>query len=278
MLLHRVSFFNKGQVFVEETKSKEPEESTQEPAPQETTPQTDETKKIDSWIMPRDHLPLTLALSLYSTPIESLGGFTLQEKTNRAGVWMNEQGDAIVGLRGTSPGGTEFSKDLLDDWKIATSKIACGEISLVNDITIPDTPNLIFVGHSLGGTAAMCLGNRYPTSRVIALNAGAPPTNPMLTGPGPNRATHYHVMGDAVSSHMSPQAAQIIRIEKIGKPVWLSTYPHSSDRIYVGDGPWKYVTADDEQRSWVAMGKIIPYSFLYRIVCENPIPGSSYRC
>jgi hypothetical protein len=234
-----------------------------------TMEEPEEVNMIDDWIDPQDKLPLLLTLSLYQEPIQALGGYTLQKSTSRAGIWTHENGTTIVGLRGTNPSGTDFKMDLLDDWKIATSRQKCN-LSLVDNIEIPESPNLIFVGHSLGGAAAMCLGEKYPQSRVIAFNAGAPPTNPVLTGPGA-RAVHYHVMGDIISSHMGSNAARIVRIEKIGKQKWLSSYPHSSQRLMRGDGAWKFVSMEDEQASWQRFGTQAS-AFTRQIVSQNPIP------
>lgn len=252
----------------QELAQEEPIEVPIEEEPVEEEPA--EVQTIDDWIDKQDKLPLVLALSLYTAePIKELSGYTLQQQTSRAGVWT--KGDtAIVGLRGTNPSGTDFKKDLLDDWKIATSRQRC-TLSLVDSIEIPKATNLIFVGHSLGGAAAMCLGEKYPQSRVIAFNAGAPPTNPVLTGPGPDRAVHYHVMGDIISSHMGSNAARIVRIEKVGKPKWLSSYPHASQRLMRGDGAWKFVSLEDEQISWKRFG-VQASELIRQIVSQNPIP------
>lgn len=150
----------------------------------------------------------------------------------------------------------------------------------MNEVEVPaDYSELIFAGHSLGGTAAMCLGMKYPNSRVVSLNGGAPPTSPVRQGPGPERATHYHVFGDIISSHMDPAAARVIRIRKVGQPEWMSSYPHSSDRMMKGDQAWVYSTAEEEQESWIRWGKRHPLrSVVVQIVCQSPIPGSTKRC
>lgn len=235
-----------------------------------------ELQTLADWILPQDKLPLSLAISLYSTPIE-LGGFRLIDKTSRVGVWQDNQGNVIVGFRGTSPNGKDFNRDLKDDWQLATSRASC-DLSILENVDIPENNSLTFVGHSLGGAAAMCMGVKYPNSRVVAFNAGAPPTNPVMSGPGPERATHYHVMGDTISSHMSGAAATIIRIQKIGKPTWLSSYPHGVDRLKRDDARWQYVTADDEQASWIAFGKQASSPLIRQIVCKKPIPDTTQRC
>ena len=64
-------------------------------------------------------------------------------------------------------------------------------------------------------------------------------------GPGPSRATFYHVFGDLVSTHMSPNAARVIRIAKHNTDFGV-LYPHSSSRFLAADGEWRYATADEE--------------------------------
>ena len=73
--------------------------------------------------------------------------------------------------------------------------------------------SVLFTGHSLGGTSAFCLSMAFPDSRCVCFNPGASPTNPIYSGPGPSRATVYHVVGDIISSHMSSKAALIFRVK-----------------------------------------------------------------
>ena len=67
----------------------------------------------------------------------------------------------------------------------------------------------------------------------------------MLQGPGPGRATFYHIFGDMVSTHMSPDAAKVVRVAKTLRGFGV-LYPHSSDRFLESDGPWQYATVDEE--------------------------------
>ena len=69
------------------------------------------------------------------------------------------------------------------------------------------------------------------------MNGGAAASNPILTGPGPARARFYHIMGDLISTHMGPQAAQVIRVAKTNRTFGV-IYPHSSSRFLASDGPW----------------------------------------
>ncbi len=154
----------------------------------------------------------------------------------------------------------------------------------------------IFVGHSLGGTAAQCLAGQYPNSRSISLNGnlyfilgGAAPSNPVLSGPGPGRARFYHIMGDLISSHMSPTAAEVIRVAKTNRDFGV-VYPHSSSRFLAKDGPWEYVTANYEDEAWKkygskfidSPGRVVKnvLSFVNfirgkRYPATTPIPGSN---
>jgi pimeloyl-ACP methyl ester carboxylesterase len=146
----------------------------------------------------------------------------------------------------------------------------------------------IFVGHSLGGTAAQCLATIYPNSRSISLNGGAAATNPILTGPGISRARFYHIMGDLISTHMGPQAAQVIRVAK-GDRKFGVLYPHSSTRFLASDGPWEYISATDEDEAWQKYGRgftessgrlvkgVLAFTNLIRLKrlpANTPIPGS----
>ncbi len=91
----------------------------------------------------------------------------------------------VIGCRGTSVGskGKELTtnlkggvEDLGDDSIIAGASSNYCDLSLValasqlaeeyKDYFI------VFAGHSLGGTAAMCLTQKYPNSRGISFNGG----------------------------------------------------------------------------------------------------------
>lgn len=242
---------------------------------------------LASFIRDEDRTAITLAISMYSQPLPQLDGFVLKANTYRVGIWIQNM-QCIVGCRGTSIGGPQFDKDINDDRILAGFSLsnAC-ELSLVQEATKLLKDNgleqfqLIFCGHSLGGRSAMCLANKYPSSRCIMLNAGAPPTNPVYDGPGPGRAVHYHIFGDVISSHMGPDAAYIVRVRKIGKPTWGYAYPHEVARFYADDAPWEYATVDEEQESWMKSGDHrIPVGRFWarQAVCSQPIPGSTVRC
>lgn len=234
-----------------------------------------------NFIQPEHRLPLQLGLSLYETPIEELAGFQLIYKSYRIGIWKRGQ-LVVIGCKGTT---VTHKKDVVDDLKLATSNDRCS-LSLVHEVEqvlhMVQESKIIFVGHSLGGAAAMCLATKVPNSIAIVYNAAAPPTNPVLSGPGPQRAIHYHVMGDIISSHMSPNAATIVRVHIPG-PMWNSTFPHATERLNAPQ--WQYVSVDQEQESWNRNGATIMkifgiwnYLAAKQFVCSHPIPGSTKTC
>lgn len=242
--------------------------------------------ELAEWVAPEHRIPLMFALSLYHEPIEFLEGFELIYLSHRFGIWTNGS-YCVVGCRGTARGKKGFHQDVNDDRIIAgmTTGSYC-ELSLVQQVAEKileyglQEEQLVFCGHSLGGSAAMCLTSLFDGSVCIAFNAGAPPTNPVLEGPGPGRAVHYHIFGDIISSHMGPQAATIIRIKKPG-PTWGYEYPHSADRMFADDGEWEYATIDEEQESWMKTGdQRIPLAKFWtrQAACSVPIPGSTVRC
>ncbi len=193
-------------------------------------------------------------------------GYTLVEQDSRHATWTNGS-ESIVALRGTDFNASDFIKDLMDDGKIA-GFLPGGSCNLsLTNIKIPDGP-VIFTGHSLGGTAALCLAMRHPNSRAVAFNPGAPPTKPLRQGPG-ERGTVYHIEGDLISSHVDPKAARIIRVRKGGK--WGTVWPHETQRFLEPGG--EVIDANEEQRSYNRWSIVMkPF------VCATPIPGSNVGC
>lgn len=214
----------------------------------------------------------------------------------RFAVWFNQKnGDAVVGLRGTSVNMNRGWEDIQDD-----SLIAYGDycnLTLVNQVKeillqlVGQINSVVFVGHSLGGTAAFCLTSQIENSRGIGLNSGAAPTNPILNGPG-NRFTHYHIFGDLISSHMAPWAANVIIIKKSdGYSLMGTAYAHSSARILKSDGSWIVSNQTEEDQAFQKWGntyqpttvvnnvwvKLLAYLYYLKkkfIAEKTPIPGS----
>ncbi len=255
-------------------------------------------EEIADWIEERDKLPLLLAVSLYSSPILEYAGFRLQQEWStsvRTGVWFRyETDDWIVGCRGTAITSDGGKQDIADDQKIGfgsycdLSLVAEGS-QIISRILEEgwDREDIIVVGHSLGGAAAICLSTHFGV-RAISLNGGAAPTNPVLSGPGPNMAIHYHVFGDLISSHMSPDAARIIRVRN-NQCEFGGVYPHAAVRMLKRDGPKEYVDATTEDQAYQKWGKRYHGGFFrsffgllgflatmkkYEVVQKSPIPGS----
>ncbi len=254
-------------------------------------------EQLASWVHPEDKVPLVLALSLYKIPRMYLENYILISNPNpRLGIWFDDEtGICVVGLKGTSLKGPTTGKDLGDDKIIAGFGAEYCDLTLVAEasrlveILADQVIGFIFVGHSLGGTAALCLTNKYPYSRGISFNGGGAPINPVLTGPGP-RLTHYHIVGDLISSHISPDAAHVVRIKKRDN-VFGGGYAHGSERILADDGWWAYATADEEDDAYykwgtkfgwssvmLTMSPVAYYAFYLKkknVVKTNPIPGST---
>jgi pimeloyl-ACP methyl ester carboxylesterase len=252
------------------------------------------SKELASWVKPDDRIPLMLALSLYnSKPIEEMVGYKMVPGSYglRFAIWLNEDKTvAIVGTRGTSPFGAMGALDLADDGNIATSDqcnlTLVGQVTKMIEKFVPATvQSIIFVGHSLGGTAALCLTSKYPNSRGIGFNSGAAPTNPILQGPGSGRFTHYHIFGDLISTHMSPEAAEVIVVKKKNAS-FASAAAHSSERALASDGPFEISNQTEEDEAFQKWGTpsgfqiFNPAKWAYKILESKapekmPIPGSA---
>ena len=139
--------------------------------------------------------------------------------------------------------------------------------------------SFIFAGHSLGGTCAFCLCSKFPNSRCVAYNPGAAPSNPVLTGPGA-RANVYHIFRDVISSHMSGEAANVLRIKLPG--IGIGTKGAHDTEQLVNYSAFTYATATEEEtafQKWVKgtinfIGYLVSF-FTYQRKHYNPIPGSA---
>lgn len=275
--------------------------------------------QLSPWLEPNDKVPLLLALSLYETARKELEGFVLFRSDVRCAAWIGPNNVVIIGCRGTSVGGRYGSKDLADDKIIALNADYCDltlvtlVTKLVKDVTdkinnvqtstfgkIKDfvlgrkkpeqtniEPYFVFAGHSLGGTAATCMAIKFPNSRSISFNGGAAPTNPVIVGPGASRATHYHIVGDLISTHMAQSAAKVIRI-KIPNIEFGTLSSHSSGNLL--NKPFIIFTPDMEDKEYVEWGKkdkvysivskvlaLTPYNTFLKvknIIETSPIPNS----
>lgn len=266
----------------------------------DSVPSTTKVEEVADWIDDRDKLPLLLAVSLYSEPVQEYDGFKLipdLSSSARVKAWYRESKDEwIVGCRGTAVLSADSNQDLKDDMKIGFGEYC--ELSIVADArpiiqSILDEgwtkDEIIVCGHSLGGAASLCLSAAFGI-RGISLNGGASPTNPVTVGPGPQLFTHYHVFGDLISSHMSSSAARVVRVK--GSQTEFGTfYPHAAVRMLKRDGPKVMVTAtqeDDAYLAWASkyvggfkifhalfsLGVYLANMKKYDIAKKSPIPDS----
>jgi len=281
--------------------------------------------QVEDFVLEQDKIPILLALSIYGTPTLQRDNYHLTTLGNiHFNVWVDvETWQVVLGFRGTSVGAEGFGQDLLDDATIAgfIGADACDLTILssadeaMQDLIGRGFTDFITVGHSLGGTASLCLANKYKEiKRAISFNGGAPPVNPVYFGPGTARAVAYHIVGDLISSHIGPWAAKVARIQKIQgrivdpKPTksgptrqvdninWLSTWYHDSRRILKEDLKWRYVDVQYEENSLenfveagdfgsYLLGRTLGKEFdwveqMKEIVCSTPIPGAvtTKRC
>lgn len=253
--------------------------------------------ELAPWVEELHKIPLLLALSLYSKPMQYFLGYLLQpDTTDRVGVWYREQDQTwVVGCRGTSLLATHGRSDLADDAKIAYG--AYCDLTLVLEATTAvqaildqgvDEDDIYIAGHSLGGSAALCVSARFQIN-CVSFNGGASPTNPVISGPGPYLATHYHIFGDLISTHVTEAAARVIRI-RTAKTHFGELYPHSSERI-LDHIPFRIVSATEEDISyldwaknyklsfslfgaWVSVARYIADMKKHGIAKKSPIPNS----
>lgn len=268
--------------------------------------------QIAPWVMPNDRIPLLLALSLYGKTRSSMGPFMIMMDGPRASAWIDRTTNTvIIGLKGTSEG--TIKKDLEDDFIILSSRAYCNlsivgqatdlVVKVIEAINAPleplfesmfdhkpnrDPPFFIFAGHSLGGTAAMCMTMKTLNSRGVSFNGGATPTNPITTGPGSARFTHYHIVGDLISTHMTNSAARVIRV-KIPGNEFGSLNPHNSGNLLKGGTIFSSDQEDVEYVKWGSFGNLAYHIVKHllavtsfhtklqteRVVDNSPIPDST---
>lgn len=165
------------------------------------------------------------------------------------------------------------------------------DLSLVSQVSLlvgeleEKVSSFIFAGHSLGGTAALCLAGKVGNSRAVCFNAGAAPTNPVTSGPE-GRAIQYHIVGDLISSHMSDEAAKVKRIYKRDSRFG-SLKPHDSTNILASSGGWRIISPTEEDEMYQKWGNYLfvvrtmirflrftSWLLLKKVVQLSPIPNS----
>jgi hypothetical protein len=239
--------------------------------------------EVADWVKPEHKVPFLLCESLYSKPFQFKYDYSYQasNSTSRIGVWQNSAGDYFVGLRGTV---IFAEKDIKDDVQIAFRRAGLQDLSLVEEakkvvesLLVTRRRHVMVGGHSLGGFAAMAIGKMFNLN-TCSFNGAAPITNPVLSGPGPILATHYHIVGDLISTHMGCQAASIVRVDK-KLPFGFIT-PHSTERFYSSDPTTRLVDATSEDVAMCVWSLTNPPGeastvFISSIVFNSPIPCSS---
>lgn len=208
-----------------------------------------------------------MAIAMYNPERVSMGDAELIESTSRYAVWESPT-TVYIALRGTQFSAADAIKDIADDFQIALGD-PC-DLTLLQQVPTQFDKPIVFTGHSLGGTAALCLARKVPQSRGVSFNGGAPPSRPFRSGPGPQRGRHYHVEGDFISSHMDPSAAEIIRVRLPG-PKWGTLHPHATDR-FREEG--ELINANQLQASLNRWSGVQ----LRPLVCLKPIPGATIGC
>jgi hypothetical protein len=245
-----------------------------------------EVREVAEWVKPEHRAPFLLCVSLYSKPVRFAYDYSYQPtmSSTRVGVWQNSAGNYFVGLRGTTFLKKGSDLDLLDDVQIAFSKSSSMDISLVDEgdkvirmLKQRSAKYIMVGGHSLGGFSAISLGTRYGLN-TCSFNGAAPATFPVMVGPGRSLATHYHIVGDLVSTHMGCQAADVIRVDK--KESFGFFTPHSTDRFYAKDPTTRLVDATAEDVAlctWAATNPPDHPSavFITSMVYQHPIPCSA---
>lgn len=271
--------------------------------PQSFAPLNVSGADIGDWISPEHRTFLALNLTQSITAAQERDGFQLLDdfSNDQIAVWFRN-GVWVIGCRATGVGHSDFMSDFVDDEVLAGAiqkpvcdlNITANAMKVISSLQsnhpqFPKNPRpgqVWVVGYSLGGAAAMCVGESLPWVNVVSFAGGAPATRPRYTGPGPGRAVHYHVVGDLVSTHMSPQAAKIIRVNKNLEFGVLT--PHISGRFLKSDPSYGFWTADQEDEAFLAWAtessgtNLNPVNLVKnlfteattKIACESPIPGS----
>lgn len=248
------------------------------------------------FIYAEDSVAISLAISLYTTPMHYLEGYKLTGEGNeRVRCWIKDDGSAIVGCRGTAFHSVGGLSDIIDDLHIASGGNC--SLSIINEaskiISLLEG-DIIVCGHSLGGQAAFCLQKKYPhIRRAISLNGAAPIIGGPFTGSGINESIFYHIVGDIISTHMDEKTCTLLRIKLPGFVDWSNpSYYHSSDRFFEIFQDYTSFTAQEEQdditkyvysstltSTFVTLVTGIVTKYLHRdrvreLVCNHPIPGS----
>lgn len=253
------------------------------------------TLDVADWIEPIHREPFILQASLYDTsPKETLNEWTIISKftTPRAAVWRKSiRGTKLspyatttycVGLKGTS-----IPIDYLDDVQTVISLwqnflLEEGDVIFQNlfpnynpqkESIDPDV--LMFAGHSLGGFGAIHLASKY---RVRGCSFNGAGTVLKTTDTGLHSLiTHYHIVGDFISSHVSIQSCKVLRVLKPtyqGYTVQDTLYNHTLKR-FQPEPVTGFITADHEDSLYLIFSHTFFGLGLLPLIIINPIPGAN---
>lgn len=268
-----------------------------------------ETDQVAPFIPQADQIYVKIIKSLYGTPgdIDTYQITKLGDQAVRAWVDPNTE-HCIICIQGTSISTDKGLSNILDDVTLATqggcNLAAVSTATLVlKDILARGFDNITVCGHSLGGAAAFCLGEKYPNITCVGFNAAAPITSPRET-PANGRA--YHIVGDIISSHIGGTVTRIYLLESGTEYVQTKTqlqldgviwddvgYYHGLARFFNRGRAYRIESAQFEQQSLEnfvfkdtllskAVGvlgaatsqKLNVFKIVQELVCAHPIPGS----
>lgn len=233
------------------------------------------------WVRPQHRDALVLTTAFYTNPLKEFNGFILISKTSRIGVYQKGNQYIIV-CRGTD---VKDPRDIFDDARIAG--LLGGELTIDHEARVAiekigKDKDILVTGHSLGGRAAMTVAKEYDLKAAV-FNPAAPFTNPLVDGPGAKKATAYHITGDFISSHISPEAGEVVRVNQ-GYNVFQTLDAHTLSNFTSNTPTYSFYTVDQEDvylystlalAAWQAADSesYQEYKNLSRKV--KPIPGSS---
>lgn len=274
---------------------------------------------VAQFVEEQDRIPLILLRSLgaANTSPTNYQGFQLTSLGDEmVKAWVNmETGKAIIAIRPVSElSESKALANIIDDTLLAQGGNNCASLStttaasyVVDDIMARGFTDVHVVGFSLGGATCRCLGEKYPNiTRAIMFNPGSPVTGGAVQGPA--NGVYYHIVGDALSTHMvSPKTIRVYLLEsgqeyaqtetqlQLDGVIWDEVgYYHSLDRFMEHGRAWRYESPQFEQNSLenfvfkdtllarvvdiggaVTSQHLNPFKKVQKLVCSNPIPGSA---
>jgi hypothetical protein len=153
--------------------------------------------------------------------LSDIQGWKFVNKSERVAHYV-ETDENIVVFRGTiaNKGLITALKDMVDNFHLSIGnddsvdlvKEGRKYVKKLIDSGIP-VSKISLTGHSLGGYAALKVSQEFSVKSFV-FNPAASALRPVTNGPGPLLSTVYHIVGDAISSHMADNTSTIIRAYK----------------------------------------------------------------